>query len=314
MTTAANRRRPTAQLAVAGVVGAAVVGTLSGLGGTYGLWHDEARLDAGTVRAGTLGLSLTGLDRLATTYTAEAPAAVARVVVTNAATGTPTGRIDSFAVAPAVAGDPGLAPAIDVAIWPAGETCEATPPAGATDWAGWLAGTGLAADDSAAYCVRTAVDPAALPELDGRTVTWTVTVTGATGGWTTTASAEFAQSVDVPEPDLPPVTSPSCSQNGGQGLYFLDFDFSAAVPNDGTRYRVYLDDHLLTQDVYGTWAHVGLNSGDVANALTGLEPGTVTQHVLTVRLYDAPHTVAARFAVWVKALPDGAGVTLQCQP
>lgn len=307
--------RATALLAAAGVLGAGVIVVAPGSGSTYGLWHDEARLSTGTLVASTLGLSVTGLDALATTYTADADAVVARVVVTNTATG--AARIDSLAAVVARAGDEDLAGAVTVAIWPAtGDTCPTTPPAGATDWTGWLAGTALAPGASVASCVRTAVDPAALAGLDGQSLTTTVTVTGTTGGWTTAASGAFTQSVDAPtpEPSLPPVTSPSCSQNGGKGLYYVDFDFSAAVPADGTRYRVYLDDQLLSQDVYGTWAHVGLNSGDVASALPGLAANTVTQHVLTVRLYAAPQTVVAQFAIWVLAMPDGAGVTLQCSP
>ena len=179
-------------------------------GGTYALWTSEASA-SGSVAAGTVGVTLSGTDALAVSYTASTLSTSAAVTVLNSGT-VAANYSTSVALAPGASSL--LASAATVKVWVSTGDC-AIPPSSASagSWANVpaLAGT-LAAGASDHWCVLTSISSAQAGSLGSTSITATFTATATVGSWTASSTeASFVQSVSAlvsaPAALQPPVNS-----------------------------------------------------------------------------------------------------------
>jgi hypothetical protein len=203
-------------IAAGAAAGAVIFAMLPGAG-THAAWRDAVPLE-GSLTAGTMGLTIEGLDALdGFEFTAGDPAAEALVTVTN----TGDVPVETLTATASSTGSTSLAGAVTVRAWPAGSATSAaqcTAPSGpAGTWASmpdWLAGQApLAPGGSVRLCVSTSMSPGAITANPGTSVTPTVTVEG-TNGWRTAASATVTQSVAAAE--TPPGWT-MCTPAAGEG-------------------------------------------------------------------------------------------------
>lgn len=176
-------------------------------GATYALWASEVSA-SGTVAAGTVGVTLSGTDTLAVSYTASTLSASAVVSVLN------SGSVSadySTSVSLAAGASSPLASGTTVTVWKSSGDC-ASPPLNATtgSWANVpvLVGT-LAAAASDHWCVLTSLTSTQVSSLASTNLTIAFTATATIGSWTASSTAaSFAQSVAAAAPSPAVIQSP----------------------------------------------------------------------------------------------------------
>lgn len=181
--------------AVAGV--AAVLALVLGVGPTLASWNASLRVEADTIAAGSLTSTATVSPALTMTY-GSALSATGSLTITN------TGSVQGdYSTVTTLGSGSSAALANNVALiaWPVASdtacTASATPAASALT--GTLAAaptlTGrLLAKASVVYCLRTTLSSAS-GVASGSTVSATVTATTTAGGWKSTASSTFVQTI-----------------------------------------------------------------------------------------------------------------------
>lgn len=176
------------------VVAAAVVLALGASGVTYALWSSTATATA-TVTAGSIGVSLTGGDTLAVTYSSSVLSRAGTLVVTN------TGTVPvSYSTAATLGSgsSAGLAGAVQVTAWPMVTSCPTTPPTSALTgtWSSLPAISGsVAAGSAATWCVVTSITSAQSTSFASAQVLPVLTATATIGTWSATSSTSVTQTV-----------------------------------------------------------------------------------------------------------------------
>lgn len=186
---------------------AAVLALCLGASGvTYALWTSQATASS-SVAAGKVGVTLSGTDALAVTYTSSTLSKSAAITVLN--TGTVSVNYSTAVALTSGASSP-LASAAVVKAWPSSGDCSSAPSdASAGSWSSVPSLTGtLAAGASAVWCVLTSITLSQAGSLGPTSVSPTFTVTGTVGSWSaSSATATVVQTVAAPVP-TPPTTPP----------------------------------------------------------------------------------------------------------
>lgn len=208
---------------------AVLAAALGCAGVSYALWSSQATASS-TVQAGAVGVTLTGGESLAVTYSASTLVNTGSLTVGNA------GSVSSnytTVVTLGAGASAALASAVQVAVWPSPGTCAATAPSSASTgtWASApaLSGT-LAAGASATWCVRTSVTAAQVTANPNTQVAPTFTATASVGTWGATAATGAVQGIAPPA--APTVPQIACAVSG------IGVNISWTEPA-GTAYSLY---------------------------------------------------------------------------
>lgn len=268
---------------VAAATGLSIFLALTGASAAHGYWSDQVQAST-SVTAGSIAVSQSGFDQLATTFSSQKDVRAAAITVTNTGTLPATYSLD-FTV---VSSPQRLVDEVDVRVWPrAGTTCEATSrqrhDASPSSWADVpeLVGA-LDPNQSTVYCVETS--PTGTRSHPGRsqtvgTLSVTLTLTSAldNGGWTTTGvPATIVQATtDWTEPTQPGQPTASDTTRTATTL-----TWAASTDNVG----------VVAYDLYrvsgpGPKSQIELMRTDVASpyTITDLIPKAHDEFVLTAR-------------------------------
>lgn len=261
------------RLRVAAAVFAALVLAVGGGGAAWAYWSVTATA-ATSVASGTVGVILDGAGSLASGYTSSDRVRSAALTVTN--TGT---LAASYSVATTTTGSTALANAVVVTRWPAASAsaCSGSIPGGAATgtWAAPPPMTGtLAAGAAQIWCVRTTITAAQVAALPGTSLSASLTVTGANGAWTSTATQSVTQAVAGV-----PIATMQCTASGSPWGVVVSWD-----PPSGWGYHaegLWLNGTFFSsQNSNFTWRYLDWDAID--DAISG-HPGNPQTFTLEAR-------------------------------